>query len=57
MPATVPLGQGFVSVVVVNTDTGFKMSNPAYALLQGDAAAGIPTIESINGMGPGPHQP
>jgi len=37
-------------VVVVNTDTpDYKTSNPGYALLQGDAAAGIPTILTING--------
>ncbi len=36
---------------MVNTDTGFKTSNAAYALLQGDPGAGIPTIQKINGMG------
>ena len=48
VPATIPLGQGFVSVVVVNTDEGFKSSNPAYALLQGSPAAGIPSLTSID---------
>ena len=48
VPATIPLGQGFVSVVVINTDEGFKSSDPAYALLQGSAAAGIPSLTSIN---------
>ena len=51
VPDTIPLGQGFVAVVVINTDTGFQMSNPGYALLQGDPAAGIPTIDEINGKG------
>src|SRR5581483_10891302 len=51
VPSTVTLGQGFVSVQVVNTDLGFKSSNVASALLQGSAAAGIPTITSINGKG------
>ena len=50
IPDTTPLGTGFASVQVVNTDTGFKTSNAAFALLQGDPAAGIPTIEEINGM-------
>ena len=49
VPATVTLGEGFVSVVVINTDEGFKSSNPAFALLQGAAAAGIPSLTSING--------
>ena len=49
VPATIPLGQGFVSVEVINTDQGYKMSNPAYALLQGSPAAGIPSLTSING--------
>jgi hypothetical protein len=51
VPDTTTLGQGFVSVQVVNTDTGFKASNLAYALLQGSPTAGIPTIKTINGMG------
>ena len=49
VPDTVSLGQGFVTVEVVNTDTGFKQSNLAYALLQGFPPAGIPTIKTING--------
>jgi Beta-propeller repeat len=49
IPDTIPLGQGFVSVQVVNTDKGFLASNLAYALLQGDAADGFPTITMING--------
>ena len=51
VPATVPLGQGFVDVQVVNTDQGFKVSNLAPALLQGSAAAGIPSLTAINGVG------
>ena len=51
LPSTLGLGEGFASVVVVNTDAGFKTSNPAYALLQGDPAAGVPTITSVDGLG------
>ncbi len=51
VPVSVPLGQGFVAVQVVNTDTGFQQSNLAYALLQGSPAAGIPSLTSINGVG------
>ncbi len=49
VPDTVPLGQGFASVQVVNTDTGHQVSNSKSALLQGSASAGIPTIKTING--------
>ena len=51
VPATKPLGQGFVAVQVVNADAGFVHSNPAFALLEGFAPAGIPTILTIDGMG------
>jgi len=51
VPATTPLGQGFVEVQVVNTDKGFAQSNSFPALLQGFAAAGIPSLSSINGVG------
>ncbi len=48
VPATTPLGNGFVEVQVVNTDTGFLASNSVPALLQGSPTAGIPSINSIN---------
>lgn len=51
VPATKPLGQGFVAVQVVNTDAGFVASNLGYALLQGSPAAGIPTLLTIDGTG------
>jgi len=47
---TVPLGEGFVDLQVVNTDKGFTVSNPAAALLQGSAKAGIPSLTGINGV-------
>jgi hypothetical protein len=50
IPATYPLGQGFAEVQVVNADQGFKGSNTRPALLQGSAAAGIPTLTAINGV-------
>jgi hypothetical protein len=50
VPAATILGQGFAALQVVNTDQGFPTSNVAFALLQGSAAAGIPTITSVNGM-------
>ncbi len=48
---SVPLGNGFVAVQVVNTDTGYLSSNSAPALLQADPATNFPTITSINGHG------
>jgi outer membrane protein assembly factor BamB len=51
VPSTTTLGQGFVDVQVVNTDKSFRVSNLAAALLQGSAAAGIPSITAINGVG------
>jgi len=54
LPPTVPLGEGFASVQVVNIDKGHLASNPASALLQGNPAAGIPSLTSINGVGLAP---
>ncbi len=45
-----PLGQGVVSVQVVNTDHDFLSSNVVSALLQGNPAAGIPSITGIDGV-------
>jgi len=49
-PATIPLGRGFATVRVVNTDQGFIASNSRSQLLYGSAAANIPTIMSVNGQ-------
>jgi hypothetical protein len=54
VPATIVLGHGFGSVVVVNTDQGFIQSNAQGQLLYGSAAANIPTIASIAGVGLSP---
>jgi len=50
VPPTVSLGEGFVSVQVVNTDMKYLASNLGSALLEGNPAAGIPSLTSINGM-------
>jgi sugar lactone lactonase YvrE len=50
VPANNLLGQGVVSVQVVNTDQGYLSSNAMSALLQGDPAAGIPSITGIDGV-------
>jgi glucose/arabinose dehydrogenase len=50
VPASVAMGSGFATVLVVNTDQGFIQSNPASQYLFGSAAANIPTITSINGV-------
>ncbi|MGO9062117.1 MAG: hypothetical protein ACLQU2_32850, partial [Candidatus Binataceae bacterium] len=48
LPASNPLGAGVAAVQVVNTDRGFVASNSVLALLQGNSAAGIPSITTIN---------
>jgi hypothetical protein len=50
VPASMPLGNGFASVMVINTDQGYIQSNLQSQLLQGSAAANIPTIRSVNGV-------
>jgi ELWxxDGT repeat protein len=54
IPPTVPLGNGFATVRVVNTDEGYAESNIAGALLYGDAADNIPTILTVRGTGLAP---
>ncbi len=49
VPAAASQGDGFVSVEVINTDSGFAVSNLGYALLQGSPAAGLPSITGLNG--------
>ena len=56
-PATIPPGNGFGTVVIVNTDQNFISSNPQSQLLYGSAAANIPTILTIDGQGLQPAQP
>ena len=51
LSARIPQGSGFVSLQVVNTDEGFITSNTFGALLEGSAAAGLPSITGINGVG------
>ncbi len=54
VPSTNPVGEGFVSLQVVNTDQAFVASNLVFGLLQGSAAAGIPTITGVDGIGLAP---
>ena len=49
VPARISLGQGFVSLQVINTDKKYAASNLGFALLQGSAGQGIPTITKIDG--------
>lgn len=51
VPATISLGQGVVSVQVVNTDQKFILSNSLNTQLFGDPAAGFPNLTEINGVG------
>ncbi len=48
VPADNPLGQGVVAVEVVNTDQHFTVSNDMLTLLQGNPAAGIPSLTGVN---------
>lgn len=50
MPSTIVLGEGVVSVQVVNTDQGFAQSNSKTTQLFGDPAAGFPNLTGINGV-------
>jgi hypothetical protein len=54
LPASVPLGTGFVALQVINTDTGYLASNVVGALLIGAEVALVPTITRINGVGLAP---
>jgi hypothetical protein len=49
VPPTIPLGNGFVDIQVVNSDQKFVASNFKGTLLQGFAPAGIPSLTTING--------
>ncbi len=57
VPANILLGNGFASVQVVNTDQNFIGSNLQSALLQGAAAAGLPSITALNGVALNPPDP
>lgn len=49
IPAALPPGNGFATLMVVNTDQGYRSSNAKSQLLHGAAAAGLPTILSVAG--------
>ena len=57
VPANIVLGNGFITVRVVDTDQGFTTSNTQSQLLFGDPAQGIPTITAINGVALSPADP
>lgn len=49
VPASIPLGQGFATFLVVNADQGYTTSNTVGQLLHGDAADNLPTVTAVNG--------
>ncbi len=51
------LGNGFGSVLIINTDQGFMSSNPQSQLLYGDPARNMPTITHVNGIALRPVDP
>ncbi len=57
VPASVPLGNGFAALRVVNTDQGYIASNVSAQHLFGGASANIPTITEINSIPLNPPDP
>ncbi len=47
---SIALGNGFGTVVVINTDQNYVTSNAQSALLAGNAALNMPTISHLNGV-------
>jgi hypothetical protein len=50
LPASIALGNGFGTVVVINTDQNYRTSNSQSALLLGSSSANIPSITQIRGV-------
>src|SRR5262249_58847327 len=48
---TIPLGRGFATAMIINTDQGFTTSKTRGQYLYGSASANIPTITAIGGGG------
>src|SRR5262249_55027702 len=57
LSASIPLGRGFVTVLVINTDQGFVKSNPQSQLLFGSPNVNLPTVLAINGVNLDPVNP
>lgn len=57
VPATIPLGQGYGTFLVVNTDQGYTTSNSVGQLLYGDPADNLPTVTAVNGTALGASSP
>jgi glucose/arabinose dehydrogenase len=54
---SIPLGRGFVTILVINTDQNFVRSNPRNQLLFGSPNVNLPTIMAINGVSLDPVNP
>jgi len=57
IPTSVPLGNGFGTLLIVNTDQGYISSNTRSQYIFGAAAQNIPTITGVNGVGLRPFSP
>jgi glucose/arabinose dehydrogenase len=57
VPGSVQLGNGFGTVLVINTDQNFTTSNGQSQLLFGDPTINLPTITQINGVALRPVDP
>ncbi|MDG2304649.1 MAG: hypothetical protein P8R42_08310 [Candidatus Binatia bacterium] len=49
-PGSMPLGNGFVTLLIVNTDEGFTQSGTQSQLLLGSAGLNIPSILGVNAI-------
>ena len=57
LPPNIGLGNGYATVLVVNTDQGYIQSNTQSQLLYGSASANLPTITHVNGVALRPADP
>jgi hypothetical protein len=57
VPLNVPLGNGFASLQIVNTDQNYIGSNVQGALLQAAPASGLPSLTGLNGVALNPPDP
>jgi hypothetical protein len=53
----IAVGNGFATFIVINTNQNYVTSNTQSALLAGNAASGIPSIATINGVALRPFDP
>jgi hypothetical protein len=50
LPASVPLGNGFMSLLLVATDRGYEVSNAVGTVIIGNPTVGVPSVTGIGGL-------